>query len=75
MVYRCIRITVAWNECGEVSILPALMAYHNDYSLANILSMKEVAKYYRVIMDTEHNSISVFVYNTEYLEFEQIGNT
>ena len=64
-----------YNECGDVSILPALTAYHNPDSLANILSMKEVAKYYRVVMDTEqNNSIFVFISETEYLQFDQIGN-
>jgi len=64
-----------YHERGDVSILPALTAYHNDDSLANILSMKEVAKYYRVVMDTEQrNSIYIFISAPEYFEFEQIGN-
>jgi hypothetical protein len=35
-----------YHENGCVSILPALTAYHNGNSLANILSMNEVTKYY-----------------------------
>ena len=47
-------------EDGVVSILPALSAYHNHDSLANIISLSEVAQYYRVVMDTEQsNSITV----------------
>ena len=42
---------------GSVNILPAVKAYYNKDSLANILSMAEVAKYYRVCMDSKQGNI------------------
>jgi len=59
---------------GSVQILPALKAYYNEDSLANILSMAEVAKFYRVRMDSEqNNSIYVYISDTQYLEFTCLG--
>ena len=61
-------------EDRVVSILPALSAYHNHDSLANIISLSEVAQYYRVVMDTEQsNSITVLVSDTHCITFNKAG--
>ena len=61
-------------EDGVVSVLPALSAYYNPDSLANILSLSEVAQFYRVIMDTERsNSITVILSDLLYITFDKAG--
>ena len=59
---------------GVVSVLPALDAYYNPDSLANILSLSEVSQYYRVTMDTEQShSMTVFVSGTHCITFDKVG--
>jgi len=61
-------------EDGIVTTLPALSAYYNPDSLANILSLSEVARYYRVVMDTEQsNCITVLLSGSHCITFLKIG--
>jgi hypothetical protein len=63
-----------YEEGGVVSVLPALNAYYNPDSLANILSLSEVSQYYRVTMDTEQShSMTVFISGTHCITFDKVG--
>ena len=60
-------------EDGVVSVLPALYVYHNPDSLANIISLSEVAQFYRVVMDTERsNSITIMLSTTHCITFNKV---
>ena len=46
---------------GTLDILP-MDIYVNDNSMANILSLKEVAHYFRMTMDTKEDHVMLFQY-------------
>ena len=64
-----------YNEKGCIKLLPALNAYLNSKSLANILSMSDLERYYRVSKDSRYSSsFFVFVSTDSVLEFKQLSN-
>lgn len=64
-----------YKEKGCIKLLPALNAYFNSKSLANILSMADLERYYRVFKDSKTSS-SFFVHASEdtIFEFKQLSN-
>jgi len=65
-------------DCDQdagVNVLPALRAYHNEDSLANILALSSVTACYRVVMDSEAaDALFVHVEEHKVLRFEKCGN-
>ena len=64
-----------YDKRGHIKLLPALTAYFNSKSLANILSMADLERYYRVFKDSQHSSsFFVFISDDYILEFKQLSN-
>ena len=62
-----------YKESGTLNILP-IRAYYSPKSIANVLSLAEVAASYRVTMDTDNNN-SIFVHtDDDILEFRSCKN-
>lgn len=63
-----------YNKDATVQLLPALRAYHNTNSLANILALSSVTAHYRVVMDSQaEDALFVHVEN-DILRFEKCGH-
>ena len=63
-----------YEEQGPVCMFPAVMAYFNAHSLANILALSCVTDYYRVTMDSRDNDrITVHVNADEAYHFTNCG--
>ena len=64
-----------YDKDAGVNVLPALRAYHNKDSLANILALSSVTACYRVVMDSEAaDALFVHVEEHKVLRFEKCGN-
>ena len=64
-----------YEENGTVTFLPEIDAYYNKNSLANILALSSVTKYYRVTMDSaKADRLLVHLAADETLCFEKCGN-
>ena len=50
-----------YNEKGDIELLAAIQAYHNSDSLANILSMSDLTRYYRVFTDSKYSSSFLYL--------------
>ena len=50
-----------YNEKGDIELLPAIQAYHNSDSLANIISMSDLTRYYRVFKDSNYSSSFLYL--------------
>ena len=50
-----------YNEKGDIELLPAIQAYHNSDSLANIISMSDLTRYYRVFKDSKYSSSFLYL--------------
>ena len=63
-----------YHHMGTVNLFPAIEAYYNAESLANILSLSCVSNFYRVTMDSQNrNCLTVHVTNDSVLHFQQCG--
>ena len=59
---------------GSVNLFPAIEAYYNEESLANILSLSSVSSFYQVMMDSQKkNCLTVHVSNDFVLNFQKCG--
>jgi len=64
-----------YSEKGDIELLQAVHAYLNSDSLANILSMSDLTRYYRVFADSKYSSsFFVFISKDCILEFKKLGN-
>ena len=64
-----------YGEKGNIGLLPALDAYLNCTSLANIVSMSDLERYYRVYKDSmKSSSFFVVLSDDKVLEFQRLSN-
>jgi len=64
-----------YEQHGSVNFLPAMQAYYNRNSLANILGLSSVTQFYRVTIDSaKADRMLVHLTESEILHFNKCGN-